>query len=97
MAFGEGQTQGCWHLSLQEAGVLVQAWVTGQQQVWALLRPGAAPEFCFASGTKEEVWGPIDVSGLLVPRGVRWGRPGQAQDQVSLVFRGCGCLACAAG
>lgn len=93
MAFGEGQTQGCWHLSLQEAGVLVQAWVTGQQQVWALLRPGVAPEFCFASVTREEVWGPMDVSGLLVPQGVRWGRsgPGSGVSCFPWMWMSCMC------
>lgn len=72
--------------------------MTGQQKVWALLRPGAAPEFCFAPVAKEDELGssgwlrPPGATGYKVCAGVN-----QAQDQVSLVSRGCGCLACTAG
>lgn len=39
----------------------------------------------------------MDGSGLLVPRGKVCAGVSHAQDQVSLVFRGCGRVACAAG
>ena len=69
MAFKAGPglgVQGSWHLSPREAVVVGQRWVTGQQEVWALLRRGAAPELCCEPVEKEEE---SELSGCLGPPG----------------------------
>ena len=46
--------------------VVGQRWVTGQQEVWALLRRGVAPELCCEPVEKEEE---SELSGCLGPPG----------------------------